>query len=334
MFKYDDLLDEIQMFNRYDVETGIVGESTLGQAIPYIFVGEKTGNYLIVQAAIHAREHITALLALCQAKHLVKNRNLKLDGGIYFVPMSNPDGVRLCQEGVGFVGNKTVKNNLLTINGGSDFSLWKANAEGVDLNVNFDARWGQGDKNVFYKASENYVGKYPNSEAETRALIDFTTRINPVGTISYHCKGEIIYWQFGQTNHRLWRDKRYAEALASYTGYSLVDDEGSVGGYKDWCIQTLKIPSYTIEVGSDDFEHPYPYKQFEKILQQNLDLPRKLLNTIVRDNRKLAEGNLPDAIDEPAENSVPTEEIPPAQAPTNIQEEADEPVDENFATTE
>lgn len=319
MFKYHDLLDEIQQFNRYGIETGIVGESTLGQPIPYIFVGEKTGNYLIVQAAIHAREHITALLALCQAKHLVKNKDLKLDGGIYFIPMSNPDGVRLCQEGVGFVGNKTVKNNLLTINGSSDFSLWKANAEGVDLNVNFDARWGQGDKNVFYKASENYVGKEPNSEQETRALIDFTARINPVGTISYHCKGEIIYWQFGQTKHRLWRDRRYAEALAGYTGYTLVDDEGSVGGYKDWCIQTLKIPSYTIEVGSDDFEHPYPYKQFEKILQQNLDLPRKLLNTIVRDNRKLAEGGLADVVNDDAAEETTTATDQTEQQP------ADEP---------
>ena len=126
------------------METGNIGNSELGQQIPYIFVGKKNGNYMIVQGAIHAREHLTALLVVNLAKHLVKNPQLSLLGGIYFVPMVNPDGVRLCQEGVGFVGDKQRKSNLLAINGNSDFSLWKANVEGVDLNVNFDARWGEG----------------------------------------------------------------------------------------------------------------------------------------------------------------------------------------------
>lgn len=283
MFRYEDLLYEMQKFCQYGVETGVVGESELKQHIPYVFVGKKNGYNMIVQGAMHAREHLTALLVVCLAKHLVKNSQLPLDGGIYFVPMTNPDGVRLCQEGVGFVTDKERKSNLLTINGGSDFSLWKANADGVDLNVNFDARWGEGTKNGFFKSSQNYVGKAPFSAAETRALAEFTRRLKPVVTLSYHLKGEEIYWDFGQTSHRRYRDKRYAMAISKYTGYPLVDLKGSVGGYKDWCIQELKIPSYTIEVGNDSFQHPFPYSQLSVILQQNLDLPRKLLNTVVRD---------------------------------------------------
>ena len=87
---------------------------------------------------------------VCQAKHLLKHPELLLDGGIYFIPMTNPDGVRLAQEGAGFIRNKELKKNLLQINGGPDFSLWKANINGVDLNTNFDARWGQGKRNVFF----------------------------------------------------------------------------------------------------------------------------------------------------------------------------------------
>lgn len=294
MFRYTDLLDEMQMFCRYGVETGIVGESELKQQIPYVFVGKKNGNYMIVQGAIHAREHLTALLVVCLAKHLVKNSHLPLDGGIYFVPMVNPDGVRLCQEGVGFVADKQRKSNLLTINGGSDFTLWKANADGVDLNVNFDAHWGEGTQNGFFKSSQNYVGKAPFSAAETRVLADFTLRIKPLVTLSYHLKGEEIYWEFNQTSHRRFRDKRYADAISRYTGYPIVNLKGSVGGYKDWCVEKLKIPAYTIEVGNDKFSHPFPYDQLSVILQQNVDLPRKLLNTIVKDRRGLGELGLTD----------------------------------------
>lgn len=292
MFGYDDLLEEMGKFNKFGVETGVVGETELKQYIPYLFVGKKNGNYMIVQAAMHAREHLTSLMTVCLAKHLLKNPRLPLDGGIYFVPMSNPDGVRLCQEGVGFVADKQRKSNLLKINGGSDFSLWKANADGVDLNVNFDADWGEGTQNGFYKASGNYVGKAPFSAAETRALRDFTLKIQPLVTLSYHLKGEEIYWEFGQRSHRRMRDKRYAEAISRYTGYPLVTLTGSVGGYKDWCIRRLKIPAFTIEVGNDKFSHPFPYGELSAIVRQNLDLPRRLLNTVVRDRARIRQAGL------------------------------------------
>ena len=293
MFSYSNLLEEVQNFCKYGIETGIVGESELHQAIPYIFVGNKNGKSMIVQGAIHAREHLTALLVVNLAKFLVKN-NPSMLGGIYFVPMVNPDGVRLCQEGVGFIEDKQRKSNLLAINRSTDFSLWKANADGVDLNVNFDANWSEGKQNQFYKGSQNYVGKHPLSAAESRALVEFTQRLNPLVTLSYHLKGEQIYWDFHQKGLARHRDRRYANMLSSYTGYQLVDSQGSVGGYKDWCIQSLGIPAFTIEVGADCYPHPFPYHQFNTIFQQNKDLPRKLLNTIIRDKEQLADAGLAD----------------------------------------
>ena len=296
MFGYADLLKEVQLFCHNGIETGIVGESELGRQIPYVFVGKKNGNYMIVQAAIHAREHLTALLALNLAKDLVKNRQLALNGGIYFVPMVNPDGVCLCQQGVDSVWDKERKSNLLKINGSSNFSLWKANADCVDLNVNFDARWGEGEQNEFVKSPQNYVGQSPFSARETRVLANFTKSIKPCVTLSYHLKGEEIYWEFGQTSHRRFRDQRYAKAIANYTGYTVKSTPNSVGGYKDWCVQEFKIPSYTIEVGSDEFSHPFPYSEFPKIFEQNKDLPRRLLNSVARDKTSLDEAGLADLL--------------------------------------
>lgn len=283
MFGYNDLIEEVREFNRRGVETGVVGTSELGQSIPYIFVGTKNGNNMIVTAAIHAREHLTALVAVCLAKYLLKHADLPLYGGVYFVPMVNPDGVRLCQEGVGFVDDKERKSNLIAINGGStDFSLWKANIDGVDLNVNFDARWGEGANNVFYRAPSDYVGKLPFCAKETRALAEFTRMLKPCVTLSYHLKGEEIYWDFGQSGTARQRDYALAVALSKHTGYALVDDRRSVGGYKDWCIAELGIPSFTVEVGNDKFPHPFPYTELRTILTQNEDLPRRLLNTVVK----------------------------------------------------
>jgi len=289
VFKYSDLICEVEEFGRRGVETGIIGKSTLGQDIPYIFIGDKKKDCIVVTGAIHAREHITALLLVCQAKHLLKNSDLLLRGGIYFVPMVNVDGVRLCQEGVGFIEDKQLKKNLVKINGGTDFGLWKANIEGVDLNVNFDARWGQGKSNLFYKSSANYVGKTPNSEIETKNLIRFTRMVEPLATLNYHCKGEVIFWRFYQQNkQQLWKHYKLARSLSQLTGYSLVSTEaGSAGGYKDWCIQKLGIPSFTVEVGNDKYGHPFPYHQFKNIYATNVDVPRRLLNTLSRDKEHL-----------------------------------------------
>lgn len=293
MFKYDDLLEEIDKFSAYGCETGVIGESGLNQRIPYVFIGSGKQNNIIVQGAIHGREHITALLVLCMAKHLLKNSALSLLGGIYFIPMVNPDGVRLCQEGVRWIANKKTQEEILALNNGDcDFTFWKANARGVDLNVNFDAGWGSGKQNVFAAASENYVGQKPESESESHALANFTRALKPMCTLSYHTKGEVIYWRYSQKGTKLWRHYRLAKALSEQTGYELTDNMGSAGGYKDWCISKLDIPSFTVEVGRDDIPHPYPYARIRELLAVHEDIPRRLVNTLVKQKEKTARKQL------------------------------------------
>lgn len=129
--------------------------------------------------------------------------------------------------------------------------LWKANARGVDLNCNFDADWGSGRLNTRERGGENCIGDSPFSEVETVALKEFTLKVRPYVTFSFHTKGEEIYWEYGGMG-----DRRGAEILASATGYKPKIIYGSAGGYKDWCIKKLRIPSYTVECGSDSLTHP------------------------------------------------------------------------------
>lgn len=263
-----DIYQETENFyNSLHTEKRIIGKSVLGRNI-YAF---KLGQGLpvgLVQYAMHAREYITAKLAFAQYVRGVSC------GSVWFVPLVNPDGALLSQLGLDSVEKKTDKEFLRGLNGDEDFSLWKANARGVDLNVNFPALWGTGAKNSFAPGAENYVGKKPLSEPETLALHTFTKKIKPNYTISYHTKGEEIYWYFYQNMQMLFRDKALALRLSASTGYPLAYAKNSVGGYKDWCIQTLKIPAFTIEAGADVFSHPL---QGEDVLN---DIVEKNINAI------------------------------------------------------
>ena len=256
-----DIYQEISAFyESISTQKRIYGKSLFGRNLYAVKLGE--GNPVgLAQYAIHGREFITAKLAVEQF----------LQGGIFgsvwLLPLTNPDGALLSQRGVQTAA-KGWQTALLRYNGGGqDFSLWKANGRGVDLNVNFPAKWGQGVKNTRVPGGENYIGTAPLSEPETLALQAFTLEIKPDYTLSYHTKGEEIYWYFYQPEKE--RDRALGEVLSKSTGYPLADAYGSAGGYKDWCIQELRIPAFTVEVGKDVFSHPLGDSALEDILRHN-----------------------------------------------------------------
>ncbi len=226
-----------------------IGKSCEGRELFAFHTGSEDGPQILSQYAIHAREWITALIALHHIGRDVKK------GGAWILPLINPDGAVLCEEGASSL-SPARREKLLALNGGEDFRHFKANAEAVDLNVNFDARWGTGKSNIRRPSYANYIGSAPFSEPETRALRDFTLKIRPAATLSWHTKGEEIYYEFHQSPAAKLRDKRLAAVLAKSTGYPLVTVRNSAGGYKDWCIEKLKIPAFTIEAGSDALPHP------------------------------------------------------------------------------
>ena len=259
-------------------EKTVIGKSVFGRNIYALKIGEgyPVG---IAQYAMHGREYITAKLAL---SHYVYGVNT---GTFWLLPLINPDGALLSQIGLDSVERTADRKRLLRLNGGKeDFSLWKATARGVDLNVNFPAKWGTGVKNVRFAGAENYIGKRPFSEAETRALKKFTEKIKPNYTVSYHTKGEEIYWYFYQSARTCPRDKGLAQALATSTGYPLAEAKGSAGGYKDWCIRRFKIPAFTVETGQDCLKHPVKEDGLKDIIEKNekslCDLTKEYLRNI------------------------------------------------------
>ena len=276
---YQELINQILQLQEEGLEIFNVGKSTLGKNILATHVGEYNGTQILIQAGIHSREWITSLLLVEQARYL-HNNQLVTNGGIYFIFITNPDGIEIALDRIDVVDCEITRNYLISANGGSlDFSRYKANINLVDLNTNFDANWGQGSQNIFCPAPENFVGFYPNSEREVQNLINFTLKNKPLLTISYHSKGNVIYYGFeGQSEENITRDREIGEVLSEITGYPLIFTENSTGGYKDWCINTLKIPAYTIEVGDESLEHPLQIDTLPEIYQRNKDIPLTALN--------------------------------------------------------
>lgn len=254
--------DITAFFESYGGDKRVYGESEEGRPLYAVKVGR--GDAVgISQYSIHAREWVTGLLSL---EHIRRG----VQAAVWFLPCTNPDGVLLATEGL-FSVSEPYRDFLKNININDDFSLWKANARGVDLNVNFPAKWGKGAQNRFSPAPESYVGEFPLCAKESRALADFTMKVQPKFTLSWHTKGEEIYWRFHQPPLRRARDKKLAHMLQKTTGYPLKEAKNSVGGYKDWCIETLKIPAFTIEVGRAELPHPLGRESLEEIIQKNID---------------------------------------------------------------
>lgn len=279
MYVYNDLREDCCRLCRSGAECGSIGRSRFGAHIICFHMGPKSGGQIIIHGGIHAREWVTSRIVVRQAMTMLRE---KLPLGIYFVPMMNPDGVTLAQKGAGVFPNAS---ELLRINGGrSDFSLWKANASGVDLNCNFDARWGSGKGNVRRPAPSSYIGAAPESEPETAALARMTRKVRPVLTVSYHALGREVYYEFGQTGRALERDRRIAEAVGTMLGYRVVGgDLGSAGGYKDWCISRLGITALTVEVIGDTHSHPLTEKDLDGE-EKNIWLPLMLAEMCARES--------------------------------------------------
>lgn len=263
MYTVCDLNRDLDVLERQGAKIFTVGYSQLGRPIKGIFKGSADGPQLLIQGAIHAREWVTAQLCVLLAEAYVGRC------GLWCVPMTNPDGAMLAQYGLESVGDAATRSFLYRVNGNSyDFSMWKANARAVDLNVNFNALWGTGASNVTYPAPANYIGPYPLSESESRALAQFTEKVKPRYTLSYHARGRVIYYGFNGENP----DPDIPYIASAVTGYPTYTSDGSAGGYKDWFVLTAYRAGLTLEVGSEGTPYGELQSELPSMLEQNKGL--------------------------------------------------------------
>lgn len=292
-FTYEDLEVSMQeLAERYPEETKLsdLGETIDGRKLLCLRVGkEGTGRNVLVFGAIHAREYITAELVMRQTEEFaeayhsgtasykgVPLQELMQDTSVYFIPMVNPDGVTISQSGLAGLRKDEVKamvSEIARLDQARDMASylrkWKSNAEGIDLNRQFDALWEKYNDRVGHPSSDHYKGTAPGTTVEAKALISLTETESFTRTISYHTQGQVVYWYFGQKGALLEESRAFAKAISKVTGYRMDANYEALdpAGYKDWALSAKGIPSLTVEVGSGT--NPLPHEQISQIWQEN-----------------------------------------------------------------
>ena len=134
--------------------------------------------------------------------------------------MVNPEGVEIAINGINAINNERLRAMFITFLKEIDYRLIKCNARGVDLNNNFDAKWGV-CQSIKIPSVHGYPGGFVFSERESRALARLTLKIKPIFTISYHTKGEEIYFDFFQKGNTRELHRKIAKMVAQNNKYNI-----------------------------------------------------------------------------------------------------------------
>ena len=257
---------------------GQIGRSVRGLPIWSLQVGEGP-RLMIVSAAHHANEWITAPLVMRYAEELLRAAVLGEDPDgtaekilarcrLIFVPMVDPDGVDLVN---GALPEPWLSRAEVIARRWPEIpfpSGWKANLEGIDLNLQYPALWETARENKYAlgftgPAPRDYVGPAPLTAPESRAMAALTRQEDPALVLAFHTQGETIYWRF--LDREVPGARALGERMAEASGYALEDTPYASGfaGYKDWFIERWRRPGFTIEAGQG--ENPLPLSAFDAI---------------------------------------------------------------------
>lgn len=270
------------------IQVDSLGETVDGRQVYHIAIGNDTApKKIFINAGIHAREYLTSHLVMNQLVAFLKHvrsedryqgytyQQLLENVQIHVVPMVNPDGITISQLGLDGIQKDEIKQKIREIakqDGataeGYYLTRWKANANGVDLNRNFDALWNQ-YQGAGHPSSDKYKGTAVGCEVESAAMIALTQQEQFVRTISYHTQGSVIYWYFAQEGELYETTLRFGERISRLTGYPMDANYEYLdpAGYKDWAICERNIPSLTIEIGKET--SPVPFEQYTDIWKRN-----------------------------------------------------------------
>ena len=267
------------------VKSGILAKSLCGRDIHYMRLGNNESPVLFV-AAFHGMEWLTSLVVLiffediCSAVESnadicgINISSFLKEQGLFIIPCLNPDGVEISLHGANAAG--AYKNLVQSAVEYKNTKHWQANARGVDLNHNFNANWDnlhkmEEEASILGPAPTRYGGPEPESEPESKALVNLCRNKAFKRALAFHSQGEEIYWDYGKNTPK---DSRLmANVMSIVSGYKVSEPEGLAvgGGFKDWFISELKKPGFTIEIGKG--QNPLPiddissiYKKIEKML--------------------------------------------------------------------
>ena len=280
-----------------------IGNSEFGLPIQVLRIGSKTPKKrsMLFVGNVHAREDYSS-------KFVMKFLNMYLlsftgdsivyskavqyldDLDLYFMPVANPDGLKIAHED--WVNIEKFLPEIQQIKKMETFAEWKANGKGIDLNDSFDD--GTHALNKSYNSSpvpcsEGYKGKYAAEPIETQVIQKFVSKIRPLMTLSFHTKGDLIYWADSKT-HSYFNgiDSLIHDASLNVSNFSRVpvSPEPSTfgGGLENYVRYQFGLLGSCVELSSGDSERKqFLDKEFNKrVWKKAWKIPSTCIEMVIK----------------------------------------------------
>ena len=255
------------------IEVSSIGQSVEGRDLTLIKLGKGEAKLLLL-GTHHAREYITSTFLMetvdaYASAYETDAGNLLDSVTVYLVPMVNPDGVNLVQNGPDSAKDPGAVKAMRMLK--DSYSEWKANINGVDLNRQYPCYWEEKASNTDVPSSEMYKGTAPATEPEVQSVMRLCEENEFVMATSFHTKGEVVYWADSGTQDAIAAAAPIAESIAEVTGYALMEtsaDPAVYGaGFENWFRQEYLRPGFCIEltpVGNGSL--PHEDAQFDELI--------------------------------------------------------------------
>lgn len=265
------------------VQVSSIGKSVEGRDLTLLKIGKGQKKVLFL-GAHHAREYISSAYLMQMADEYLRAyagsgkygsydvKNLLDNETVYIVPMVNPDGVNLVQHGIDSVKDPAKVKAMAQL--GKDYSEWKANIDGVDLNRQYPCHWEDKPSQTDGPASEMYKGTAPATEPEVQAVMKLCGENKFELAASFHSKGEVIYWADSGTVDAIPAAQRIAQSMADVSGYELnpvsQDPASYGGGFENWFRQEYHLPGFCVELTPETSgsNAPFDDSKFDTLVWQ------------------------------------------------------------------
>lgn len=226
---YAEKLEAIDALVERGAELAVIGRSVRGEPLFALHLGagreDRRARTAVVLSAVHPMEWIGVEAHLALLDRIV---GVDLAGrSVVSVPIVNPDGVLRVENNVRQTRRRLVRHN----------------ARGVDLNRNFDARWGRRglvQRLLWFLFAP---GSRPASEPEVEAIVHELSQRRVDRALSLHSFGGVVLyppaysvWPVADAEeHRTWARriaraadprKPYRAISASWWGLGLVNQTG------------------------------------------------------------------------------------------------------------
>lgn len=271
VYSYENMMNDLDALKKkYSLilcatDEPVLGKSVEGRDIPAVKLG-RGRHKILVCATLHAREYITTNYIMYfiekYAKAYCKNdtigkynvRELLDNVTFYIVPMVNPDGVNIVQNGF---EKSQFKDSLEKMCYRDCIEpvhrSWKSNAKGVDINRNFDYGWSRKDE-CLEPGSSGYNGPEPLSEPETKALADFAKQVKPEAVVAFHTQGEMLYLSEPDDVA-----KSIAQKLLESTNFTKEPIDPPYGSFQDFVDYHFNVFYACVELCP--YVGPFPYDE-------------------------------------------------------------------------